>query len=279
MSLVLALLLGGVIGLSLGALGGGGSILTVPVLVYVLSEPAQAATTASLVIVGVSSLIAAVPHARSGHVRWKAAAGFAAAGIPTSLLGTALNRHVDQNLLLLTFAALIVAAAIGMLRRQPADPAAGAEPDGDAGTPARAGSAGTGSAGTRTVSPARSTQIPKIVAAGAVVGFLTGFFGVGGGFVVVPALTLALGFGMPEAVGSSLVILAVNSAVALAARSGAEQFHWQVIVPFTVAAVVGSLAGKRVADRLPGRTLTRAFAVLLLVVAVYVAVRSLTGLL
>ncbi len=118
----------------------------------------------------------------------------------------------------------------------------------------------------------------KVVAAGLVVGFLAGLLGVGGGFIIVPALVLALRYAMPVAVGTSLVVIAINSAGALLARAGHEQFHWSVIIPFTVAAIGGTLVGKQIADRVAGATLTRVFAVLLVVVAAYVAVRADTAL-
>jgi len=118
----------------------------------------------------------------------------------------------------------------------------------------------------------------RLAGAGLLIGFLTGFFGVGGGFVIVPVLVVALGFSMPAAVGTSLLVIALNSGVALAARSLQGGFAWDVIVPFTAAAVAGSLLGKQVADRLPSAILTRAFAVLLVLVAAYVAVRAVQGL-
>ena len=106
------------------------------------------------------------------------------------------------------------------------------------------------------------------------VGFLTGFFGVGGGFVIVPALVVALRYEMPVAVGTSLVIIAINSAGALVVRVGHSSIPWHVVLPFTAAAIIGSFAGKRVADRVSGNSLTRAFAVLLIAVASYVAIRA-----
>ncbi len=114
----------------------------------------------------------------------------------------------------------------------------------------------------------------KIITVGLAVGFLTGLFGVGGGFVIVPALVMALGYDMPVAVGTSLLIIAVNSAASLAARAGSEALHWSVIIPFTVAAIAGSLGGKGIADQVPSTTLTKAFVALLIAVAGYVAVRS-----
>jgi uncharacterized membrane protein YfcA len=119
----------------------------------------------------------------------------------------------------------------------------------------------------------------KVLAAGTMVGFVTGFFGVGGGFVVVPALVLALGFSMPEAVGTSLLVIAVNAAVALGSRLGTTGVDWGVAVPFTVAGLLGSATGKRIADRLPAATLIRGFVILLAVLAAYMATQAALGLL
>jgi uncharacterized membrane protein YfcA len=253
--------LGLVIGLSLGALGGGGSILTVPALVYVIGQDARAATTSSLFIVGITSVIAALGHARSGRVRWGVGVAFGVTGIAAGFAGTAANRLVDPDVLLLAFAAVIVVAAVGMLansRGEEHTPQEG-EPSQPAGwTPGRIG---------------------RIVTAGLLVGFMTGFFGVGGGFVIVPALALALGMSMPQAVATSLVVISINSAGALLARAGTAHFDWAMIVPFTLAAVAGSFGGKVVADRVSGAALTRAFAVLLIAVALYTATSSLISLL
>lgn len=254
--------LGLLIGLSLGALGGGGSILTVPALVYVIGQDARAATTSSLFIVGVTSGIAALGHARSGRVRWGVGVAFGATGIAAGFAGTAVNRLVDPDVLLLAFAAVILVAAVGMLAKSHREEPA--HRDGDTPRPARHRAPG---------------RIGRIVVAGLLVGFMTGFFGVGGGFVIVPALILTLGMSMPQAVATSLVVITINSAGALLARAGTAQFDWEVIVPFTLAAVAGSLGGKVVADRVSGATLTRAFAVLLIAVAVYTATSSLISLL
>jgi uncharacterized protein len=282
--------LGILIGVSLGALGGGGSILTVPALVYVAGQSARAATTESLVIVGITCIVAAISHARVKRVRWGSGIVFGLAGVASSYAGTALNRHVNPNALLLAFAVLIVVAASGMLRPalaqtrvhtrpEPVTAGAGARSASPAG--ARTGlrsSPDGGPAGPASASDgdqaARSNTALKIITAGLAVGFLTGFFGVGGGFVIVPALVMGLGYDMPTAVGTSLPIIAINSAASLAARAGNQAFHWSVIIPFTAAAIAGSLGGKRVADKVPGTTLTRAFVALLFGVAAYVAIRS-----
>lgn len=278
--LALAVGLGLLMGLVIGSLGGGGSILTVPALVYVLGLSAQAATSASLVIVGLTAGVAAVSHTRSGHTRWKAGLLLAGVGLPASLLGTWLNARVDENVLLLAFAALMVVAAAGMLVRagdssddSDSDSDSGSGSGGDRGSDSGTGDRGDDGAEAATDGGSRRRSI-RVVAAGLVIGALTGFFGVGGGFVIVPALVVVLRFSMPIAVGTSLLVIALNSVVALAARTGRGDFDWAVIVPFTLAAVVASLIGQRLAERLPGPALTRAFAVLLIAVAVYVAVRA-----
>jgi uncharacterized protein len=259
--------LGLLIGLVLGALGGGGAVLAVPALVHVLGLDPQAATTGSLFIVGTTAVVAALGHARSGRVRWGVAAGFCVVGIPAGFAGTALNRRVDADLLLVAFSGVVLLAAAAMLAqsRSPADhrvPVGAPAPD-----PGRAAPP-----------PVRHRAV-TVLATGTVVGFMTGFFGLGGGFVIVPALTLALRFPMRHAVGTSLVVIAVNSGAALLARAGTAEFDWSVIAPFTLAAAAGSLVGKRLADRLAARSLTRAFAVLLVVVAAYTGAVGLVALL
>ncbi|MDR3650558.1 MAG: sulfite exporter TauE/SafE family protein, partial [Acidimicrobiales bacterium] len=120
--------------------------------------------------------------------------------------------------------------------------------------------------------------VVKVVAAGTVVGFMTGFFGVGGGFIIVPALVLALGFDMPTAIGTSLLVIAVNCAVALASRLATTGVDWHVALPFTVAALAGAVAGNHLASRTRASTLLRWFAVLLVAVAAYTLARSLASL-
>lgn len=261
---LLASPLGFLIGLSLGALGGGGSILAVPVLVYVAGQQAQAATTTSLVIVGAAALLGMGDHWRAGRVRAGAGVVFGLAGIGGSLAGSAVNRRLDPDLLLLAFAALVMLAAWRMVTGCPSCTNAGAA------------EATTNRGGVRTATRLRAdlATVAKIAGAGTVVGFFTGLFGVGGGFVIVPALTLLLAFSMPEAIGTSLLIIAINSATALAARLGAGTIEWDVTLPFAVAALAGVISGSRLADRLPAQTMLRWFAGLLVAVGVYTAARS-----
>jgi hypothetical protein len=271
MILLTAAGLGLLIGAVLGALGGGGAILTVPTLVYLLGQNPQDATTSSLIIVGLTAVVGAIGHARSRHVRWRTGLAFGVAGIAAAVAGTAANRHVEPHVLLLGFAALMAVAATGMLLRAHHEPATPQSTDDPA--PSRSGRSRTAQL-TRTApaaSPTRTVTAAKIVVAGVLVGFLTGFLGVGGGFIIVPALVLALDLPMPVAVGTSLLIIAINSGASLAARTGTAHFDWRIIVPFTIAAMAAGLAGKKVADRLPHTVTTRAFAVLILAVAAYTA--------
>ena len=277
----MTLLAGAVIGLTLGALGGGGSILTVPALVYLLAEPPRVATTASLVIVGVASILGAIGHARSGRVRWAAAGIFGVIGIAASFGGAKVNRLVDPNVLLLSFAALMLVAGTAMVLRtrssspttrlaQALTPVSG----GGAQAPVTGAVVDRESAGGPGHRASRTATTSKVIVAALLVGFLTGFLGVGGGFIIVPALLLALHYEMPVAVGTSLVIISITSLGALAERLGTTEIPWHTIVPFTAAAVLGSFAGTRVSYRVSGTTLTRAFAGLLVLVGMYVGIQA-----
>ncbi|MGI8792755.1 MAG: sulfite exporter TauE/SafE family protein [Acidimicrobiales bacterium] len=258
---MLASPLGFLIGVSLGALGGGGSILAVPVLVFVAGQSPSRATSTSLVVVGVAALIGAVGHWRAGRVRVGIGLVFGFVGVAGSLAGTALNRRLDGDVLLLAFAGLILVAAWRMFATEsPADE--------DATEGKNRTESGEWTA----------TAVIKLAVAGTGVGFLTGLFGVGGGFVIVPVLALVLGLPMPVAVGTSLLVIAVNTAVALAARAGGGSIEWATTAVFTVAAVLGVGAGKRIADGLDGPTMRRAFAALLVVVAMYTGAQALVAL-
>ncbi len=273
--------LGFLIGLSLGALGGGGSILAVPALVYAAGQDAKSATTTSLVLVTITALIGIIPHWRAGRVRFAAGTVFGLAGVGGSLLGSAWNESVDADVLLLAFAVLMLVAAYAMWRRL----AAQAATDQRGATVRSAGAAAASDAGTH-ARPATTSEVHldvatavKVVLAGSFIGLLTGFFGVGGGFVIVPALVLALGFTMPEAVGTSLLVIAVNSTVALATRLPSGTIEWATVIPFTIASLIGVFVGSRLASTRDPSFLQKWFVVLLVVVAGYTAVDSLLALL
>lgn len=262
--------LGLLIGLILGALGGGGSVLAVPVLVYVAGQDAKAATTTSLILVGMAALVGVGSHWRSGRVRVGTALAFGMCGVVGSLIGTHLNRHANSDFLLLGFSAVLFFAAWRMRIGCPS--CAGADEQrglsvADAGSPI----SGHSILVRQRVDP---QALLKILTAGMMLGFLTGLFGVGGGFVIVPTLTLVLGFSMPEAIGTSLLIVAINSAVGLMTRFPLEDIDWAVTLPFTIAAVIGVVAGGKIADRIDVETSLRSFSILLVAVAMYTAVRA-----
>ncbi|PZH10803.1 integral membrane family protein [Streptomyces sp. NTH33] len=237
-ALLLALVAGAVIGLALGGLGGGGSVLAVPALIYLLGFTPAEATTASLVIVTLTSVTALVGHARDGNVAWRTGLLFAAAGIVPAMVAGAAAGHLPQTVLTVAFAVIAALAALRMLR------------------PARTGTSGR-------VSPG------KAGAAGAGLGAVTGFLGVGGGFLAVPALVSVLSLPMRRAVGTSLLVITVNSLAALGARAGTGvQLDWAVVAPFTAAAILGAWDGKRLSKKIKGNTLQRLFAYVLLAVAV-----------
>ncbi|MFF8599107.1 sulfite exporter TauE/SafE family protein [Streptomyces sp. NPDC015232] len=239
---VAALAAGGVVGLALGALGGGGSVLAVPALIYLLGFGPAAAATASLVIVLGTAATALYGHARDGRVQWRTGALFAAAGLLPAALGGLLSARLPDWLLTLGFAGVAAVAALGMIRRAPpGGPAEGA--------------------GTRRSAPA-------VVGAGAGLGAVTGVLGVGGGFLTVPALVQVVGLRMRPAVGTSLLVVAVNALVALLARAGGSApVDWTVVAPFTGAAVLAAWDGRRLASRIPADALRRAFGAVLLAVA------------
>lgn len=289
MTLWLALGLGALIGAFLGALGGGGAILTVPALVYLLDQTARDATTSSVIIVGAAAIAGMIGYARTGHVRWRLGVLFGVAGVLTAYGGTALNRLVNQHYLLIGFAVVMGLAATGMLLRARQDrptatpvaaPMAEVGVDNPAASPggSRTPRSGPPAAVGAPQQPASSERPPreatKILIAGLGVGFLTGFFGVGGGFVIVPVLVLLFDLPMTVAAATSLLIIAINSAVSLVARVGSAHFQWSIIVPFTVAAMLASLAGKMIAGRLPDKVLTRTFAIVLICIGAYVAIQN-----
>ncbi|MGC8510431.1 MAG: sulfite exporter TauE/SafE family protein [Acidimicrobiales bacterium] len=274
---VLAALLGVAIGLSLGALGGGGSILTVPALVYALGVDAKHATGASLLIVGLSALIGMVAHHRAKRVRWSVGAVVGIVSIAGSMLGTDLNRRLDPDVLLLLFATLMFVVAGAMIARDRAGAHREVASTARALVPVGAGGAESADPDGSTVGGSRSRRAPRpwtVAVVGVGVGFLTGFLGVGGGFIIVPSLVLALGFELPEAVGTSLLIIALSSAFAIVERHGVHGVASVTLWPFAVSAMVAAVLGNRIASRVSARRLNQGFIVLVILVACYVALRS-----
>ncbi|MBE1530925.1 TSUP family transporter [Actinomadura algeriensis] len=247
--MVTVLALGAVIGVLLGLLGGGGSILAVPALVYGAGLPPAAAIPASLLVVGISSATAALPRLRD--VRWRIAGVVGGAGAVAAVGGAALGRLLPDQAIMLGFAALMVVAGARMLTGDVPSGGACALPGG--GVDWR-------------------SCLPRSLAAGTAVGVLTGLFGVGGGFLVVPALVLGLGLSMAAAVGTSLVIVAANAAAGFAVHAGGAALDPAILGGFTAAAVAGSLAAARHANT---DRLRRWFAVLVFAIAALTAAQTL----
>jgi uncharacterized protein len=251
-----ALVFGAVIGLLLGLLGGGGSILAVPALVYGAGQPLTAAVPTSMLVVGISSAVALLPRLRARQIRWRIAALVGGGGAAAAFAGAAVNRLLDPRAVLIGFAALMVAAALRMLRG-----------DGETGGDCALPGGGVNWRGC----------LPKSVGTGLAVGFLTGLFGVGGGFLLVPALVLLLGLPMATAVGTSLIVIVLNSAAGFAAHAGDAAIDYRIAAAFTLAAITGALIAGRLATRLPADRLRPAFAYLVLAVAAIVVAQALFG--
>lgn len=235
------------VGVSLGLLGGGGAILTVPILTAVAGLESRAAIASSLLIVGATSAVGAVRHARSGRVRWRVGALFGGAGILGALAGGLIGGLLPAALLMLLLAATMIAAAIAMLRGR----------------------------GAATGEPDERMPTARILLLGAAVGSLSGLVGAGGGFLIVPALILLAALPTAVAVGTSLMVIAMQTLTGLATQPGLADIPWALVVPFIVIAVAGSFLGSALTGRIPDRALRIAFAVLVLVVAAVIVLQQL----
>ena len=248
-TLVLVLALSVVIGLSLGVLGGGGSILTVPILVYVAGFEAKEAIAASLFVVGVTSAVSVISHARGGRVMWRTGLIFGAAGMVGAFAGGLLGGRIPGQILLIAFALMMVATSVAMLR--------GKKKPSNSGEPVE-----------------RELPIGRVLLDGAVVGLVTGLVGAGGGFLVVPALALLGGLPMSIAVGTSLVVIAMKSFAGLAGYLTTVQVDWGMTLAVTGAAVVGTLVGSKLAGKIPEVALRKAFGWFVLAMGTFVLVQQ-----
>ncbi len=253
--IVLAIVLGAVIGASLGALGAGGSILSVPVLVHVVGLPVHQATATSLVAVGAASIAAAATGSHRRNIRFDVALPFIAAGIIGSFLGAFVGEHLHADVMLIAFSVVMVVAAIRMAR--PEDTSEVTESEVAAGL--------TGQS-TGRLSGGDPRRILIYVVAGVAVGFLTGLFGVGGGFVIIPVLTILLGMQMSVAVPTSLTVVAGNAIVSMFIR-GLGSVDWTAATALTLPMLIGSLAGAVLAKHMNHTISARIFAAVLVAVA------------
>lgn len=243
--LVLAAVFALAIGLSLGLLGGGGAILTTPILVYVLRIDAKEAIATSLLVVGATSAAGVAAHARAGNVVWRTGLLFGVAGMVGAYGGGNVAGLLRGKTLLVAFAAMMLVTAVAMIRRRRVE-----EGDGH-------------------------MHAWRAVLAGVAVGAAAGLVGAGGGFLVVPALTLFGGVPMRRAIGTSLFVIALQSFAGFAGHAGHTHVDLALVLAITTSAVVGSLAGARLAARVSPEALRKAFAWFVLAMGVFVLVREL----
>lgn len=242
--------IGLVIGALVGLLGGGGSILAVPALVYLAGQDLQQAVATSLLVVGITAVVAVLPRLRERQISWRIGLLFGVAGAATAFAGAAVNRVLPDELTLALFAVVMVGAGIRMLQEKPA----------------------TGTACAVDGGPVNWRRcLPRTLAGGLVVGFLTGLLGVGGGFLIIPVLVLALGLPISAAIGTSLVIVAINSAAGFAAHAGEATLDVPVTLAFTGAAIAAALVAGQLAAHTDTDRLRRWFAWLVLGVAGLIA--------
>ena len=235
-----------VVGITLGLFGGGGSILTVPLLIYVTGLGTKEAIATSLVVVGITSIGALVTHARAGRVQWRTGLIFGATAMVGAYVGGRLGPLVPDTVLLVGFALMMLATSIAMIR------------------------------GRRDTSPGDRGEhhIGLVLVEGVVVGLVTGVVGAGGGFRVVPALVLLGGLPMATAVGTSLLVIALKSFAALAGYLSAVQIDWSLALAVTALALAGSVLGGFLAGRLDPDRLRRGFGVFVLAMAVFVLAQT-----
>ncbi|WP_139003394.1 sulfite exporter TauE/SafE family protein [Arthrobacter crystallopoietes] len=248
LALTATLLLSVVIGLSLGLLGGGGSILTVPILTYVAGLDPKEAIAASLFVVGATSAVSAITHARNGRVKWRTGLIFGAAGMAGAFAGGLLGGHIPGTILMIAFALMMVATSIAMIRGRK-----------------------------NKTATTHNNELPvlKVILEGLAVGLVTGLVGAGGGFLVVPALALLGGLAMPVAVGTSLVVIAMKSFAGLGGYLTSVSLDWGLVAAVTAAAIVGSIIGSRLAGRIPEAALRKGFGIFVLAMGVFVLVQEL----
>lgn len=240
--LVLALVLSTLIGVALGLLGGGGSILTTPILIYALGVETKAAIATSLLVVGITSIAAVIQHARAGNVEWRTGLIFGGAGMAGAYIGGFVAGWIPATVLMVLFGLMMLATAVAMFQgRKDPGPSTG-----------------------------QSQALLKIVAEGLVVGVVTGLVGAGGGFLVVPALALLGGLPMKKAVGTSLLVIALKSFAGYAGHAAHVTIDFELAALVSGAAVVGSFAGSRLANLVPPDALRRGFAGFVLVMAGFV---------
>jgi uncharacterized membrane protein YfcA len=242
----LGLALSLLVGVSLGFFGGGGSILTVPLLVYVFGLDPKVAIASSLLVVGAASAFGSFHHWRAGNVDFRTGLLFGAAGMTGAYIGGRIGAFLDGTLLLLLFASMMMLTAVAMWQGRRA----------------------------RSVGAAAKRSTPRLLLQGLVVGSFTGLVGAGGGFLIVPALALWAGLSMRAAIGTSLFIIVLNTLAGFLGYVSHVDIDYLLVGAVTVMAIGGSFLGSHLANRIDPASLRRAFAVFVAVMAVFILVRE-----
>jgi uncharacterized membrane protein YfcA len=242
LDLPLSLLLGFSIGAALGLLGGGGSILTVPALVYLVGQTPQVAITTSLAIVGANSAVGALFHRAQGTLNWRVALVFGGTGMIIAYFAADLSKHVSPDMLMVAFAFLMLTVGMVLARQKPAPNALHQE---------------------------RDLRLWKVLLGGAAVGLLTGILGVGGGFLIVPALVMLVGMPIHQAVGTSLVVITMNSLAGFLGHLSGISLNLDLIILFILAGIAGTFTGARLGKRLNAGMLRKAFSLFVIVLAAF----------
>ncbi|MBW4468337.1 MAG: sulfite exporter TauE/SafE family protein [Pegethrix bostrychoides GSE-TBD4-15B] len=245
------------IGISLGLIGGGGSVLAAPVLIYVMSVPAKSAFAMTLVIVGVASVIGVIPHWQQGNVNLKIVALFAPAAMLGAYLGARLASlpFITPTIQLVTFGVMMLIASITMILK---------------------GAIKSEKSLDNVNQDDQHAVVPKwlmIALEGLAVGVLTGFIGIGGGFLVIPALVVLGKTPMKEAVGTSLIILALKSVTGFAGYFGHVPIDWNLLLSFTIASSAGILLGSYLNHFVSAKQLEKGFGYFVLAVAIFVLIK------
>lgn len=242
---VLAIISGGLVGFTLGLIGGGGSILAVPLLLYVVGiHDAHVVIGTTALAVAANAFINLIPHWRAGHVRWRAAIWFAIPGAASAVLGSIIGKMVDGKALLFLFAILMLVIAIRMLRMTSAHAGDVTEP---------------------------AFRIGRVVGTGAATGMVSGFFGIGGGFLIVPGLMFATGMAMIEAIGTSLFSVGTFGVTTAVSYAMSGLVDWWVFLLYVIGGIVGGVGGTMLSSRLGKnkRLLQVIFSLVIIIVAVY----------
>lgn len=243
---MLGFILAGLTGLSLGLLGGGGSILTVPILVYVVGMDTKVAVALSLAVVGTTTLFGTLGHLKNKNVNIKLALFFGVIAIPSTFLGSYLSQFVSGAVQLIIFATIMIVAAVFMYK------------------------------GKKDLDESEFEQNTALVLlSGSLVGLLTGFIGVGGGFLIVPALIFFTGTNMKEAVGTSLFIITINSFFGFISYLNIVTIPWEFLIKFTGCSIIGILIGAKLVKYVPQKKLRKSFAIFLVIMGCFIVYKNL----